>query len=391
MRIDFQNGGSTQSAVTPAQTQMRNARAPKRPVLRVVILLLVLGGGAYGAWWYTRLDTVYTWGLVAARMTPYYAPFEGVVSDLKLERGDYVSNGDALFTLTSVQPENIREAQDALILEIDRQKSIASDARANVVAQAQKEVDRLRAAHEADVTRKQAAVDVAQAELQKQQDIYTMRADQAKRVQELFSLGAAVRSDVEAADDAARVAKHNRDQAQVALTAANNQNVASTAELERAELELERLQNVNPEDATALERGRVELAVAQTRPAPVTVKSLFDGIVMEVGAMDGAQVESGRVVATLATRNDVWVEAYVPPNQAKAVKAGAKAQVFIPGVVEPVDGTIAADSGSAIRVPEILRDKLPTMMMGIYARVNFTPPEGTPIVAGSRVRVVIPK
>jgi len=112
---------------------------------------------------------------------------------------------------------------------------------------------------------------------------------------------------------------------------------------------------------------------------------------MEVGAMDGAQVESGRVVATLATRNDVWVEAYVPPNQAKSVRAGATAQVFIPGEAEPVEGIIAADSGSAIRVPEILRDKLPNMMMGIYARVNFTPPEGTPIVAGSRVRVVIPK
>jgi HlyD family secretion protein len=218
-----------------------------------------------------------------------------------------------------------------------------------------------------------------------------MRADQAKRVAELFALGAAVKSDVEAAQDAARVARHNRDQAQVALKSAESQNVASTAELERAELELERLQSVNPEDATALERGRVELAVAQTRPAPVTVSSLFDGIVMEVGAIDGAQVESGRVVATLATRNDIWVEAYVPPNQARSVRAGAKAEVYLPGELDPIEGTIAADSGSAIRVPEILRDKLPRMMMGIYTRVNFTPPEGMPIVPGARVRVVIPK
>ncbi len=391
MRIDFQDSGSTQPAVTPAQTRMRDARTRKRPVLRVVLLLLLLGGGAYAAWWYLRLDTVYTWGLVAARTTPYYAPFEGVVSGLVLERGNSVKTGDALFTLTSIQPDNIRDAQDALISEIDRQKSIASEARANVVAQAQKEVERLRDAHEADVSRKQAAVDIARAELEKLEAVYSTRAQQEKRVADLFALGAAVRSDVEAAEDAARIARHSRDQAHVALAAAENQNVASTAELERAELELERLRSLNPEDASALERGRVELAVAQTRPAPVTVRSLFDGIVMEVGAFDGAQVESGRVVATLATRNDVWVEAYVPANQAKAVRAGATAQVFIPGEAEPVEGTIAADSGSAVRVPEVLRDKLPAQMMGVYARVNFTPPEGVPIVAGMRVRVVIAK
>ncbi len=390
MQIDFQNGGTTQQPVTPAQTQMRHARTRKRPVLRIVILLLLLAAIGGGLWWYSRLGAVYTYGLVAARMTPYYAPFEGVVGELNLERGDYVEEGQALFTLTSTQPDNVKEAQDALLEEIDRQKERADEARENMIAQAQKEVDRLRAAYEEDVARRQAAVETARAEAAKLNALYQSRRERADRVAELYDLGAAVRSDVEAAEDAAQLAYHNWQQAQLALRLAQERNVVDDAALEKARLELERLREGDPADTTALDRGRVELAVAQTRPAPVSVRSLFDGVVMEVGAVDGAQVESGRVVATVATRNNIWVEAYVPPDEARLVAEGATAQVYLPGREEPIEGTIAEDSGSAVRVPEILRDKLPSLMMGVYVRVNFTPPEGVPVVPGSRVRIVIP-
>jgi hypothetical protein len=112
---------------------------------------------------------------------------------------------------------------------------------------------------------------------------------------------------------------------------------------------------------------------------------------MEVGAVNGAQVESGRVVTTVAAADDIWVEAYVPLSQARAVKANKEALVYLPGETSPVTGKITADSGAALRIPEILRDKLPSTMTGIYTRINFTPPAGVPVVPGSRVRVVIEK
>lgn len=390
MRVDFQNGGTTQQPVTPAQSHMRHARARKRPVLRVLILLLIVGAIGAGAWWYTRQGTVYTYGLVAARMTPYYAPFEGVVGDLDLERGDYVSKGQELFTLTSTQPENVKEAQDALLAEIDRQKQRAADARENLIAQAEKDVARLQAAYDDEMARRQAAVDTAESEAAKLKDLYTSRQQRADRVAELYDLGAAVRSDLEAARDAAQLARHNWQQAELSLRLAQERAAVDDSALKKAQLELDRLNEGDPSDTTDLDRDRVALAVAQTRPAPAAIRSLFDGVVMEVGAIDGAQVENGRVVATIATRDNIWVEAYVPPKQANMVRAGGKALVYLPGHDEPIDGTIAENSGAAVRVPEILRDKLPSLMMGVYARVNFTPPEGDPVVPGSRVRVVIP-
>jgi multidrug resistance efflux pump len=391
MRIDFQNSGTTQAPVTPAQTKMRNARTQKRPVLRMVVLLALAGGAAWGVWWFMRVGTVYTYGVVTARVTPYYAPFEGVIGGLALERGQHVAQGAALFTLTSTQPVNIRAAQDSLITEIDRQKGVAEEARQNEIAQAQKEVERVRAAYEEESAKRQAAIEIAKAELAKTKDIYASRQRQAERAKDLFGLGAAITSDVDAARDAAQVARRTLDQAGVALKAAEQIGVASPAELAKAELALKQLQEGKPQDTSALERGRVELAVAQTRPAPVAVTSLFDGIVMDVGAVNGAQVESGRVVATIVARDSIWVEAYVPAGQARRVRTGGEALIYLPGEPGPVKGTIADDSGAAIRIPEILRDKLPSTMTGIYTRVNFTPPVGVPVVPGSRVRVVIEK
>jgi len=389
MRIDFQSSGTTQAPVTPAQTQMRNARTQKRPILRFVLVAALLGLAAWGAWAFLRMGTIYTYGVVAARSTPYYAPFEGVISDLSLARGQQVAQGAPLFTLTSMQPDNIRAAQDSLVAEIDRQKSLADQARHYEMERAVKDVDRLQAAYEEDKAKRESAVALAEAEVAKSRDASAMRRKQADRTEELFGLGAAISSDLEAARNAAQIARRTLDQAEIALKAVTDIRVASRADLDKAELFLRQLQEGKPEDTSALERGRVELAVAQTRPAPVKVASLFDGVVMEIGAVNGAQVESGRVVATLAARESIWIEAYVPASKGRKVRAGGEALVYLPGEPEAIKGTIAADSGAAIRIPEILRDKLPSTMTGIYTRIDFTPPVGTSVVPGSRVRVVI--
>jgi len=389
MRIDYQNSGSTQQPVMPAQTRMRDARTPKRPVLRILVLLLLIAAGAGAYWWYARLGAVYTYGIVAARMTPYYAPFEGVVSDLELDRGDHVAQGETLFVLTAAQPENVRDAQDALLGEIDRQKARAEQARENLVAQAEKEVERLQAVVEDEEIRARAAVEAARLEAAKREEVYRARAGRLDRVEDLHALGAAVQSDVDAARTAARVARREWDQARQALQAAEQRTLTSAAALEKAQLEYERLRDGDPVDTAALERGRVELAVAQTRPAAATIQSLFDGVVLEVGAINGAQVEDGRVVANIATRDNIWVEAYIPPEDARRVEAGASAKLYFPGEPEPIPGVIAEHSGAAVRVPEILRDKLPNQIMGVYTRIEFTPPDGFPVVPGARVRIVI--
>ena len=131
--------------------------------------------------------------------------------------------------------------------------------------------------------------------------------------------------------------------------------------------------------------------MAQTRPDDLSVRSLFDGIVLEVGAVEGSRVELGRIVVSLADRDNIWIEAYVPEKYARHVHAGAEVIVRIPGTGRDITGTIANDPTTAVRVPELLRDNLPRLQSGVYVRINLTLTEDTPILPGGQVEVVIPR
>ena len=390
MRIDFQSSGETLEAVTPAQVEMRDARIRKRPILGIVMLFIIVGAAAYGYYLFSRVGTIYTYGLVQAKYTPYYAPFEGTINGLSLERGQMVNKDDLLFTLISTPSETVREAQDALLDEIERLDEQAGELRANVIDQAQKDVDRLQAVYDEDSTRRQAAESNAKLEVQKLRNVYTSRKRRADRVSGLFAMGAAIQSDVDNARDGADVAYHTWKQAELGLNVAQEQNEANSAALEKAKLELDRLNQENVSDARALERGRLKLSVAQTRPDDLSVRSLFDGIVLEVGAVEGSRVEAKRIVISVADRDGIWVEAYVPEKHARHVHAGAEAIVRIPGTDIEIVGTIANDPTTAIRVPELLRDNLPRQQSGIYVRINLALTEDTIVLPGGQVEVVIP-
>ena len=391
MRIDFQNSGETLEAVTPAQTEMRDARIRRRPILPILMLIVIIGLGAYGYYILSRSGTIYTHGLVEAQYTPYFAPFEGTIDGLELVRGQFVNKDDVLFTLRHAPHETVREAQDALLSEIERLNERAEELRANIIDQAQKDVDRLQATYEEDSTRREAAESNAGMEVAKLQNVYADRKRKADRVSDLFAMGAAIQSDVDAASSAADVAYHTWKQAELGLTVAREHSEANSSALEKAELEFARLNEENAADARALALGQLKLEVAQTRPDDLPVISLFDGIVMEVGAVEGSRVELGRIVVSLADRDNIWVEAYVAEKDARHVRAGSEAIIRIPGTNNEIIGTIANNPGTSIRIPEILRDDLPRQQSGIYVRINLTLTDETTILPGGQVEVVIPK
>lgn len=390
MRIDFQNSGQTQVAVTQAQIDMRDARSGKRPILRVLLVLVVLGAAGAAFYFLSRTGTVYTYGLVAAEYTPYYAPYEGTITELTLERGEVVEKGHLLFSLTPAQSETLKGAQDDLLEKLDRLSEEAAQRQQNLIDQAAKDVERLQAVRDSEVARIDAAVRRAGFEVEKRRNEYDTRKRQADRVSDLYELDAAVLSDVEAARNGAQVAQQNLKQARLELELAESQVAPSEAALAKAQLELERVRAEAGADPASLERGRLTLAVAQSSPEDLTVTSLFDGIILEVGATQGARVESGRVVVSMAATKNIWVEAYVPEKMAKYIHAGGEALVRLPGADEPIQGTIANESGQAIRVPELLRDNLPGLQTAVYVRINLDLADGQPVLPGGQVEVIIP-
>lgn len=390
MRIDFQDSGQTQPAVMPAQTQMRNASSSKRPILAILFLIAIVAAAAFGTYFFSRTGTIYTYGLVTAEFTPYYAPFEGTINGLVLERGQRVAKGEVLFTLSPVQSETVRAAQDQLLDEIDRLTEEASTKQQNFIEQARREVERLQAAYDQEVTSRHSAVEASRVESAKLKNVYDQMKRKADKVESLYNLDAAVLSDVEAAKGTADVAYHNWKHADLDLKLAQDRDAVSDAALQKAQLELERIVQESGFDPASLERGRVKLSVAQTRPDDLEVLSLFEGIVLEVGATNGSRVEEGRVVTYLAGQENIWVETYVHEKMARDIKPGNNAQIYLPGVEQPIQGIISNESAHAVRVPELLRDNLPGLQTGIYVRIKLDLTEEQPVVPGGQVRVVIP-
>ena len=392
MRIDYQKSGQTQEAVTPAQVKMRQASAPKRPVLRILVVVAFIVAVAYAAVQFSRVGTIHTYGLVTADSTPYFAPFEGMVGELELERGSLVQSGDVLFTLSPIPSETVREAQDSLLSEIERLTEEAVRLKANIVEQAQKEVEYLESIHREEEIRRVAAEATAEIELEKLQGIYNSSQRRADRVASLFAMGAAIQSDVDVTRERADIAYYDYRQAQLALAVAHEQVEVSAAALEKARLELERVTAASAEDVNALDLGKLKLDVAQTRPDDLSVQSLFDGYVMQVGAVNGSRVETGRILATVAARDSIWIEAYVPEKDAAYVRPGGAALIQLAGDSTWIDGMIGNQYGTSVSVPERLQDDLPGQQAGIYVRINLTSlADGSPIVPGGQVRVRIPK
>ena len=57
---------------------------------------------------------------------------------------------------------------------------------------------------------------------------------------------------------------------------------------------------------------------------------------------------------------------------------------------DPFSGVIAAEKGTAIRVPEILRDKMPHIDTAVYVRIALDDKYAGIVFPGTEVRVVIP-
>lgn len=391
MRIDYQKSGQTQEAVTPAQVKMRQATAPKRPVLRFLVLVAVIAVVAYVGVQFSRAGTIHTYGLVTADSTPYFAPFEGRIGEMSLERGQLVLEGDVLFTLSPTPSETVRAAQDMLLSEIERLNQQAVRLKTNIVEQARKEVEYLEAIHREENIRRQAAESTAEIELLKLRNVYDSRKLRADRVASLFAMGAAIQSDVDLTRERADLAYHNWRQAQLNLRVAQEQVEESGAALEKARLELQRVMEERTEDANVLALGKLKLDVAQTRPDVLSVRSLFNGIVMQVGAVEESRVETGRIITTIAARDSIWIEAYVPEKDARFVQPGGEALIQLPGDRAWIPATIANQYGTTMSVPERLQDDLPGQQAGIYVRINISLPDGDTIIPGGQVRVRIPK
>ncbi len=276
------------------------------------------------------------------------APGEGVVAEWGVAEGDEVREGDVLGTLHS--PE--------LQAEVSTQEQALGDA--------ERAVETL--ALEGDVAARE-----AEGVLLGLQGALTEATRARATAERLFDIGAASQAELEttqAAETAARQAVQNAE--------ANTLSGGETRRLARSGSE------------EAVERAERALADARERAASLELRAPITGQVLELKVAVGDSVEDGALLVTLASPNDLRVEATLDEAAARAVGVGQEANITVAdqtfkGSVTQVAVQAQAAEGGGATVPVVLNfDAVrPGLRIGASA--------GVEIVVGRRKGAYLPR
>lgn len=391
MKIDFNKPDEAQRPVSQAQTDMRKAKSRKWPIFKMFVFFAIVGGGAYGYWRWTEMETIYTYGLVASEIETFRAPHQGFVGQMTLTRGQAIKKGDVLYAIAPVVSKEEQEAKEEVRTSFAKAEANVEVKRQGELARARSEAQRLQALHEQEVERKEHAVNSAIVQVGKNEDIVEARRRHHAKMEDLRSLEAAVASDVEAAATALAAAQRDLEQALLDLDSARARTMPSQAAYDKALIDLElAVKTAGDTSALHLDKAQFELSVASRERQAMTFRAPEDGVVLEVAATEGSLVAANELIATVAAATPVWVDAFVRPKKAHSIKEGDGVLIFVAGNPEPVPGYVAAETGTSVRVPEVLRYKLPRMNTAVYVHVGVDDAHASKLLPGSEVRVVIP-
>lgn len=388
MKIKFTTPPDYQQPVSNVQLQVRSAPRIKYPVFQILILLAFVAAVAFGVYQYKTLRSVYTYGIVASDTEYFVAPFDGVVETFGLQRGYPVKAGDLLFTVVPAVPADTGAAEQDVVEGMEKAHDAATLEQQHRAAQAAREIERLEQVLAEEQAKQAHAIALAEEEVRKLEAFHAAKVQRWTQYTDLLAMDAAVQSDVDGAALEMQLAEHNLAQARIDERLARERPQPSEALLQQARLALERETSVDADPALALNLARFKLELASGQREPVSFRAPYDGVVTETNASSGTRVNTGRAIVSLAATSGVWVDAYIPSKRALGVAPGQAVQVYVPGVDTPIAGTVAVESGTAVRVPEILRSHMPRVETAAYSRVHTPPAPG--LYPGTVVRVVFP-
>ncbi|MHB8302789.1 MAG: efflux RND transporter periplasmic adaptor subunit [Acidobacteriaceae bacterium] len=206
-----------------------------------------------------------------------------------------------------------------------------------------------------EVKKAQADLRQARAVVDLQQQIYTSR-------KKLFTEGALPGRDVDQAKVALVQAKVSYDVAQRHLTALEEVNRA--AELETAAGQLHQAEGQFNESAATL--------------AYSEIRSPIDGYVTQRPLYQGEMASAGSPLLTVMDTSILVAKAHLPQSQVQGLPVGAPALVSVPGIADPVHGTVmlvspALDPGSTtVEVWVKVKNKNNELKAGTPVQVAIT-------------------
>jgi membrane fusion protein, multidrug efflux system len=334
-----------EAAAPASKIPVKSASKKRSPVLPVILLALLAGGGYFGYNWWTEgrfmveTDDAYIAGDIAT-ISPKVT---GYVKTVSIANNQRVKAGDVMVTLD------------------DGDYRIALEQAQSQLATQKLTIDRI----QAQITGGEAAVQQAQAQLLAAQATLHSAELTFKRVTDLRAQSVMSQAELDSATSALETGKANV-AAAVAAVASANANIA-VLKAQKAEAQA----GVKTE----------ELVVAQAeRNLSFTVlRAPYDGVIGNLGVQVGNLVSSGARLASLVPVDKLYIDANFKETQISDIVPGSKVKVHVDAYGKtPIEGTVvslAAGSGSVF-----------SMLPPENATGNFTK-----IIQRVPVRIAIPQ
>ena len=342
--VSRQSGASAEAASPAGKVAAKSAKK-RSPVLPVILLALLAGGGYFGYNWWTEgrfmveTDDAYISGDIAT-ISPKVT---GYVQTVSIADNQHVKAGDVMVTLD------------------DGDYRIALQQAQSQLATQKLTVDRVAA----QVIGGEAAVQQAQAQLLAAQATLHSAELTFKRVTDLRAQSVMSQAELDSATSALETGKANVAAAVAAVASAN------------ANLSVLKAQKAEAEAGVKTQ----ELAVAQAqRNLDFTVlRAPYDGVIGNLGVQVGNLVSSGSRLASLVPVDKLYVDANFKETQISDIVPGSKVKLHVDAYGKtPIEGTVvslAAGSGSVF-----------SMLPPENATGNFTK-----IIQRVPVRIAIPQ
>lgn len=309
----------------------------KRPFLMIILILLI---GCHPS--KQRYQ-----GYVEGEMLYLALPFAGEMQDLHVHRGAYVKKGDLLFVLDP-KPQVFGVKQAAASLKQGQEQWI-----------------------DLQKPKRIPEIDAIKAQLQQVEAQLALAAIRVKRNQTLFD-------------------KHVMDKDTLDAAVEHLREVQAFKKQYEANLALALLgARANQIDARHAGNKALEASLQQAQ-WNLSQKQLYapaEGLIFDTYYKNGEYVEAAHPVMSLLTRENTWIEFFVPLEHLNAIEMGKKITYFYPGNDVPMNATIAYIASKAEYIPPLIfsRDNADKIVFRVKAAIQGD----TALIAGIPVTVVI--
>ena len=401
MKISFRENGNIQKPVVDTQEEMKDFKRKKTPVAKrvggvaAVIAVILAGIILY------RMNTLYVYGIVSGNTAQVTAWFPTEIQKVHVSKGDVVKKGDVLFTQVSVEGEAQLKAAKANL----NSKVAQYDLMTGAVASGEGDttvLDPLKNEREL-LSLKQQGSAITRAQLQsearyEQSRLYTLyeaKKMRYKNLHKLYQLDAATLSQVSSAETEKKLRYNEYVLARDHYNQVVKSNRIAEAEAEKEGRKLEsslyrdsvRTQTDFQSLLLDIETARAHLDQLQKRYGSDSYIAPFDGIITDLMVTDGSMLATGESILTSASRSHLWVDVYVDAAKASQFTEEKKILIYGGSDRKAIPGTISTKGTVELRVPQLLRDKMPGVSSAVYFHVMFEN-KGT-IFPGNIVRVVV--